>query len=682
MLEAGAGRNRGNHRNGDLSEECSETNKSSSESDASLQRRRRNRKRIDDSRDIKVDPLNFEGYDEKKALKPVVVKLKKYASLWFENVEHEKERRGLRRDACKMAITMDKQAKKRVPYKPISRLTFLAINYTSKEFESASRSLKGKEKIGEESKDPKGNKCFKREIETEDEQPVFDESNEEETVEANCGEIMVVRRAMHTVELDNRWMKLRKCSLDLHVYHDEITCDVVPMDACHLLPGRSWLFDKHMYHNGHLNTYSLFINGKKITLISLNPNEISKVEMNTKSDKVLFMSQKEVVKRTRKCKLVDVFLKELLSSLPPIRGIEHQIDLVPGSILPNKAAYRCFPHEAKELQKQVDELVAQGIAINNITIKYMYPIPRLDDMLNELHGSCVFFNIDLRSGYVSGFFQNQASTSGTLPSNTIPNPKGEMKAITTRSGVAYEGPSIPTNPSPKKFPGMNVIVTPWTILARALKFYAPLPFGKLSLSGTTLTRRTLELADRSITHPKGVVEDVFVKVGSFHFPTDFVVVDFRSLILMYPLILEIPFQDGRALIDVYEGEAYFKGRSKDNNNSILKEDVQEENFQVYSNPLFEFDDNYNFSDVNPLFDKVLEDIECKDSYDSNLDESTFLVTPLFDSNEDECLAPGDDIEFLLHHDPSTLMKSIASILEWIINEHLSKENDRLFALEM
>ncbi|GJT86754.1 reverse transcriptase domain-containing protein [Tanacetum coccineum] len=51
---------------------------------------------------------------------------------------------------------------------------------------------------------------------------------------------------------------------------------------------------------------------------------------------------------------------------------------------------------------------------------------------------------------ICGLFQNQASTSGTLPSNTIPNPKGEMKAITTRSGVAYEGPSIPTNPFPKK----------------------------------------------------------------------------------------------------------------------------------------------------------------------------------------------------------------------------------------
>nr|GEX23189.1 reverse transcriptase domain-containing protein [Tanacetum cinerariifolium] len=48
---------------------------------------------------------------------------------------------------------------------------------------------------------------------------------------------------------------------------------------------------------------------------------------------------------------------------------------------------------------------------------------------------------------LSGFFHNQSSTSGTLLSNTIPNPKGEMKAITRRSGVAYEGPSIPT---PKK----------------------------------------------------------------------------------------------------------------------------------------------------------------------------------------------------------------------------------------
>ncbi|GKF66473.1 reverse transcriptase domain-containing protein, partial [Tanacetum coccineum] len=50
----------------------------------------------------------------------------------------------------------------------------------------------------------------------------------------------------------------------------------------------------------------------------------------------------------------------------------------------------------------------------------------------------------------------------------------------------------------------------------------------LSLLELTPTRMTLELADRSITHPKGLAEDVYVKVGKFHFPTDFVVVDFEA----------------------------------------------------------------------------------------------------------------------------------------------------------
>ncbi|GKD78468.1 hypothetical protein Tco_1341089, partial [Tanacetum coccineum] len=66
------------------------------------------------------------------------------------------------------------------------------------------------------------------------------------------------------------------------------------------------------------------------------------------------------------------------------------------------------------------------------------------------------------------------------------------------------------------------------------------------------------------------------------------------------------------------------------------------------------------------------------SYDSNLDESTFLVTPLSDSNEDEYLALGDDVELLLHHDPSI---SVASILDGFIDEPPLKENDDLFDLE-
>ncbi|GKA66072.1 hypothetical protein Tco_0765880 [Tanacetum coccineum] len=74
---------------------------------------------------------------------------------------------------------------------------------------------------------------------------------------------------------------------------------------------------------------------------------------------------------------------------------------------------------------------------------------------------------------------------------------------------------------------------------------------------------------------------------------------------------------------------------------FLKKDVQEENFQIYSNPLFEFDDNYNSSNINPLFKDILEDVKSEDSNVSNFDEPVLLNTPLFD--EDECCDPGGDI---------------------------------------
>nr|GEW77452.1 DNA-directed DNA polymerase [Tanacetum cinerariifolium] len=271
-------------------------------------------------------------------------------------------------------------------------------------------------------------------------------------------------------------------------------------------------------------------------------------------------------------------------------------------------------------------------------------------------------------------FQNQsfqASTSGNLPSNTVPNPKDEMKVVTTRSGLAYEGPSIPTNfplekvleqhteeitdkehfncqgstaqvqPSklrekatnqmekffqifydfhfdirftnaillmPKfalkiksllmnKYKLFELVKVPLNENCSAMllkklpeklrdpaKFLIPCIFHgidvchaladlgarinlmplsiwkKLSLPELTPTRMTLELADMSITRPKGVAEDVFA---------DFVVVDFKADPRV-PLILERSFlRTGHALIDVYGEEITIRYNPKSSNPTLV-----------------------------------------------------------------------------------------------------------------
>ncbi|GJV31416.1 reverse transcriptase domain-containing protein [Tanacetum coccineum] len=207
-----------------------------------------------------------------------------------------------------------------------------------------------------------------------------------------------------------------------NTYKDNVWCDVVPMDACHLLLGRPWEYDRHITYNGRTNTYSFLFGGVKITLMPNKPKEVISKPTGTlltlsqfkdeleMGDDVFVLIGKEVAGDSEIPEAMipllegfpDVFLDELLDGLPPLRDIQHHIDLEPGSQLPNGPHYRMSPGEHGELRRQKDgtwRMCVDIRAINKITVRYRFPIPRLDDLLDQISGATIFTKLDLKSGY-------------------------------------------------------------------------------------------------------------------------------------------------------------------------------------------------------------------------------------------------------------------------------------------
>nr|GFA36802.1 reverse transcriptase domain-containing protein [Tanacetum cinerariifolium] len=377
---------------------------------------------------------------------------------------------------------------------------------------------------------------------------------------------------------------------------------------------------------------------------------------------------------------------------------------------------------------------------------------------------------------------NKPSTSSSLPSNIIPNSKGEEKAITTRSGMSYKEPPIPptgvnqqepvevttdTEPQnsddihpltvqaevqvdkpaeepavliPKAKPNLpypsrlqkeklrekdDILAAKFMDIFRDLHFelsfadalihmpkFAPMfkkllnnkdklrldnclaladlgasinlmPLSiskKLRLPTLNDMKMVLELADRTISKPTGVAENVFVKVGKFYFLADFVILDFVADPRI-PLILGRPFlSTAHALIDIYEGEITLRhddqsltlkcgdtpSISYNNLESLNKVDLIDATCEEYSQEVLGFTDVVSNKVSSPIYEPIVS------NFSQNLtpfDASDFLLleeADAFIAIDDEPISsninatyydPEGDIlilEALLNNDPEQL----------------------------
>nr|GEV89063.1 reverse transcriptase domain-containing protein [Tanacetum cinerariifolium] len=425
-------------------------------------------------------------------------------------------------------------------------------------------------------------------------------------------------------------------------------------------------------------------------------------------------------------------------SLAPVKAVEESYVTCCGA-----HSYHNFPAtDGNVYRDNIQEYVSQAFAVNYNQGNTGYRPQMMSNQIRPPGFPPVPNNQNIQQNNQNRFIKiriefvnsNTASTSssGTLPSNTIANPKSDLKAITTRSGVSYDGPQIPPPMVENELEATKDTVNPtnnentedlhrrldsyaqiclnseslnrkqrklsemartllnehcYAVLLKKLpeksgdlgKFLIPCDFPdmaeclalanldasinlmpyfvckKLSLPDLTPTCITLKLADRSISRTVGVAEDVYVKVGSFHFRADFVVVDFDADPRV-PLILERSFfKTGRALIDVFEGELTLRigkeaitfnldqtSRYSANYSDMTAKriDVIDMACEEYSQEVLGFSDTISSGNPTPFYDLIVS-------------ATSPTLTPF--GNSDFLLEEGDILllEAFLNDDPSS-----------------------------
>nr|GFC06846.1 putative reverse transcriptase domain-containing protein [Tanacetum cinerariifolium] len=242
---------------------------------------------------------------------------------------------------------------------------------------------------------------------------------------------------------------IRDCTLNFMNHPFNIDLMPVPLDSFDVIIGMDWLTKYH----GVIVCDEKIVRvpfGREMLIFQGNEdNQREESRLNiiscTKAQKYLSMgcdvflenvTTKEAKDKSEEKRLEDLLIvrdfpkvfPEDLPSIPPARPVEFQIDLVPGVVPVARAPYRLAPSEMKELAEQLQELFDKGFIrpssspwgapvlffkkkdesfrmcidyreLNKLTVKNRYPLPRIDDLFDQLQGSSVYSKIDLRSGY-------------------------------------------------------------------------------------------------------------------------------------------------------------------------------------------------------------------------------------------------------------------------------------------